>query len=89
MIFCGRYLCGTQKFPPELYHGGSYYNMADRLKGSSTLDLPTLNSLDAEGYAVFDEKSFLGWGQAAEEAGPQGLAPSAVQSQKVAVMNKT
>ena len=52
-------------------------------------DLPALNSLDAEGYAVFDEKSFLGWGQAAEEAGPQGLAPSAVQSQKVAVMNKT
>ena len=34
MIFFGRYLCGTQKFPPELYHGGSCYNMADRVKGS-------------------------------------------------------
>ena len=45
MIFCGRYLCGTLKFPPELYHGGSYYNMADRLKGSSLL-----SSLDPVPY---------------------------------------
>ena len=74
----------------ELMAGNRWEEVEDSVSAQVVEeDLPTLNSLDAEGYAVFDEKSFLGWGQAAEEAGPQGLALSAVQSQKVAVMNKT
>ena len=35
-------------------------------------DLPFINSVDAQGYAVCDESSFLGWVGAASRAGPHG-----------------
>jgi hypothetical protein len=35
-------------------------------------DLPAHNSIDAEGYMVYDESSFLGWVGAASRAGPHG-----------------
>ena len=51
-------------------------------------DLEEINQVDAEGYAVMGEQSFLGRSGGAIGS-PSVLDPKAIQSQKLADLNKT
>ena len=56
--------------------------------GAPEEDLEEVNEVDARGYAVMGERSFLGLSGGAIGS-PSVLSPVAIQSQKMADLNKT
>ena len=58
--------------------------------GAPEEDLEEVNEVDARGYAVMGERSFLGNRLSGGAIGsPLVLSPVAIQSQKMADLNKT